>query len=124
VNQVIIAVIYQSVAEGIALARCSGLDPRTVVAALSQGAARSWVLENRASNMVEDQYPLGFRMRLHHKDLCIALETAKEVGAVLPTAQAVEAVEAKLLLEGLGDLDMSGLAREVRRCCGLPDGPM
>ena len=80
VNQVILAGTYLGVAEGIVLAIKAGLDPDKVVAALSGGAARSWVLENRSSRMIANEYPLGFRIALHLKDVAIALELARRGG--------------------------------------------
>ncbi len=124
VNQVVIAGTYQALAEGIALSTKAGADPTRVLAAIAGGAARSWVLENRAPNMVADSYPLGFRLRLHRKDLAIALETARSEGASLPLAALVAASEDRLIADGHGDEDMSALARAVRRASGIPDGPL
>ena len=124
VNQVVISGVYQAVAEGIALAARAGADPRRVVEAISGGAARSWVLENRAENMIRDNYPLGFRTRLHRKDLQIALDTARAAGASLPLTGLVAAFEDGLISCGHGDEDMSALARTVRRASGIPDGPL
>src|SRR5207344_397719 len=94
VNQVILAGTYLGVAEGMVLAIKSGLDPDKVVRALSGGAARSWVLENRSARMIADDYPLGFRIALHLKDLTIALEQARLVGAALPVAALASQIEA------------------------------
>ena len=69
VNQVILAGTYLGVAEGIVLALKSGLDVEQVVGALSGGAAQSWVLTNRSGRMLENDYPLGFKVALHRKDL-------------------------------------------------------
>ena len=71
-----IAGTYAGVAEGIALAESAGLPMDQLVEALSGGAAGSWVLTNRAGNMVRDSYPLGFKLALHRKDLGIALDEA------------------------------------------------
>jgi 3-hydroxyisobutyrate dehydrogenase len=124
VNQVVIAGTYQSVAEGLVLAARAGVDPERVTAAIRGGAAASWVLENRAGNMLRDEYPLGFRLRLHRKDLGIALETAHVAGVELPTAAYVAAVEDALIADGHGEEDMSAIARTVRRSAGVSDGPM
>ncbi len=80
VNQVMIAGTYASVGEGIALAQAAGLPLDALVAALSGGAAASWVLENRSANMIADDYPLGFKLALHRKDLGIALDAAADLG--------------------------------------------
>ena len=93
------------------LAIKSGLDPEKVVAALSGGAARSWVLENRSGRMIADDYPLGFRIALHLKDVTIALELAREVGAALPVTALASQIEAGLVAQGHGDDDNSALAR-------------
>ncbi len=124
VNQVIISGTYQSVAEGMALAHRAGADPEKVTEAIQNGAAASWILSNRARNMREDEYPLGFRLRLHRKDLGIALETARQEGLPLPMASYVATVEDGLIRQGHGDEDMSAIARTVRRNGGIAEGPM
>src|SRR5690606_9962159 len=58
INQVVIAGTYAAVAEGVALALASGIDVDAALSALGGGAAGSWVLANRAGNMVRDDYPL------------------------------------------------------------------
>ena len=119
VNQVILCGTYLGVAEGIVLAIKAGLDPEQVVGALSGGAARSWVLENRSGRMIADDYPLGFRIALHLKDLGIALDLAREVGASLPVAALASQIEAGLVSKGHGDDDNAALARAIREWSGL-----
>ncbi len=119
VNQVILAGTYLGVAEGIVLALKAGLEPDQVVAALSGGAAQSWVLENRSGRMIANDYPLGFRVALHLKDLGIALELARASGAVLPVAALAAQLEAGLVASGHADDDMSALARAIRSLSGL-----
>ena len=119
VNQVILAGTYLGVAEGLVLALKAGLDPEQVVAALSTGAAQSWVLANRSGRMVANDYPLGFRVALHLKDLGIALAMARETGAALPVAALAAQLEAGLVAGGHADDDMSALARAIRSLSGL-----
>ena len=119
VNQVVIAGAYLGVAEGIVLALKAGLDAEAVAAALGGGAARSWVLENRSGRMIDNEYPLGFRTSLHLKDLAIALELARSVGATLPVAGLAAQLESGLVARGRGDEDMSNLARAIRGLSGL-----
>ena len=119
VNQVILAGTYLGVAEGIVLALKSGLDVDQVVGALSGGAAQSWVLTNRSGRMKDNDYPLGFKVALHRKDLGIALEMARELGASLPISALCEAIEAGLMGQGHGDDDMSAVARSIRALSGL-----
>jgi 3-hydroxyisobutyrate dehydrogenase len=119
VNQVILAGAYLGVAEGIVLAMKAGLDVEQVVAALSGGAAQSWVLANRSGRMIANDYPLGFKVALHRKDLGIALELARETGAVLPVTAMCEQLEAGLIGRGHADEDLSAVARSIRELSGL-----
>ncbi|MGA3214889.1 MAG: NAD(P)-dependent oxidoreductase [Acidimicrobiales bacterium] len=119
VNQVILCGTYLGVAEGMVLAIKAGMDPEAVVAALSGGAAGSWVLNNRSGRMIDDRYPLGFKIALHRKDMAIALELARSAGAVLPVASIAATFEDGLIAEGHGEDDNSALARTIRRLSGL-----
>jgi 3-hydroxyisobutyrate dehydrogenase len=119
VNQVILAGAYLGVAEGIVLAIKAGLDVEQLVAALSGGAAQSWVLANRSGRMIANDYPLGFKVALHRKDLGIALELARETGSVLPVAALCEQLEAGLIGRGHADEDLSAVARSIRELSGL-----
>ena len=118
-NQVILAGTYLGVAEGMVLAMKAGLDARKVAEALSGGAARSWVLENRAGRMIDDDYPLGFRIALHLKDVMIALDLAREVGAALPVTALASQIESGLVAQGHGDDDNAALARAIRSWSGM-----
>ena len=120
VNQVILAGTYLGVAEGIVLALKAGLDVDQVIEALGGGAAQSWVLANRSGRMTANDYPLGFKVALHRKDLGIALDLAREMGAELPVAELAADFETDLVAGGHADDDMSALARVIRARSGLP----
>ncbi|MFP5343550.1 MAG: NAD(P)-dependent oxidoreductase [Candidatus Limnocylindria bacterium] len=121
VNQVILAGTYLGVAEGIVLAIKAGLDVEQVVEALGGGAAQSWVLANRSGRMLDNAYPLGFKVALHRKDLAIALDLAAQLGAVLPVSALAAQLETGLVTRGHGDDDISALARAIRSLSGLDD---
>ncbi len=119
VNQAILAGVYLGVAEGIVLATKAGLDPGQVVTALSGGAAQGWVLANRSGRMIAGEYPPGFRVALHRKDLGIALDLAREVGVALPVVALCEQLETGLIARGHADDDVSAVARPLRELAGL-----
>ena len=119
VNQVILAGTYLGVAEGIVLAIKAGLDVEQVVSALGGGAAQSWVLANRSGRMLANDYPLGFKVELHRKDLGIALDLAQQLGAVLPITALAAQLETGLIAGGHGEEDMSALARAIRALSNL-----
>ncbi|WP_216919201.1 NAD(P)-dependent oxidoreductase [Synechococcus sp. CCAP 1479/9] len=111
VNQVLVAGSYAAVAEALALGQRLGLPMEEVRQALLGGAAGSWALEHRGGAMLRGEFPLGFRLRLHRKDLAIALEAAAAGGLGLPVAGLVAAMEDDLIAAGHGDEDVSALAR-------------
>lgn len=121
INQIIAAGTYWGVAEGIALGLKAGLDMDKVIQAVGSGASASWCLTNRSDNMINNKYPLGFRVRLHQKDLAIALQTARELNLPLPMAAYVEQMENGLIANGHGDEDLSAIARIVREMGGISD---
>ena len=119
VNQVVIAGTYAAVAEGLSLAIAGGIDPEATLRAIAGGAAGSWGLTHRGPNMLAGRYPLGFRTRLHRKDLGIALDAARERGIPLPLTAWVEQRETELIRRGFGDEDVSNLARLAREAAGI-----
>ena len=119
INQVILSGVYLGVAEGVTLGLKAGLDVERVLSALKGGAAGSWILENRSDRMIRDDYPLGFKISLHRKDLGIGLDLARSVGAVLPVASLAATFEDGLITQGYGDDDNSALARPIRKLSGL-----
>ena len=123
-NQVVITGTFMALGEALTLAYRAGADPEKVVEAIGGGVAGSWILNNRSERMLKDDYPLGFRLRLHRKDLGIALDTAREFKVPVPIASLVATIEDSLIAQGYGDEDMSNLARFVRHGAGISDGPM
>jgi len=119
INQIIISGTYLTVAEGLTLGMKAGLHMQKVIQAISGGAASSWVLHNRGINVVNNNYPLGFRVKLHHKDLGIALETARELEVTLPATALVEQIENGLIARGYGDDDVSAIGRTIREQSGV-----
>lgn len=119
INQILISGTYLTVAEGLTLGIKAGLDMEKVIQAISGGAAASWVLHNRGINVVNNTYPLGFRVRLHHKDLLVALDTARELGVTLPATALVSQMENGLIAKGYGDDDVSAIGRVIRELSGV-----
>ncbi|HEX7200956.1 MAG TPA: 2-hydroxy-3-oxopropionate reductase, partial [Dongiaceae bacterium] len=83
-NQIIVALNIQAVAEALTFARKAGADPAKIRQALMGGFASSRILEVHAERMINRTFNPGFRVRLHQKDLNLALTAAKEMGMALP----------------------------------------
>lgn len=106
-NQIVVALTIEAVGEALALASKSGVDPAKVRDALLGGFAQSRVLDVHGLRSLEQRFEPGFRVRLHRKDLSIALQSAEQAGVSLPhTAQVFEMMN-NLICRGLGDKDHS-----------------
>ena len=110
-NQIMCAGIIRAVAEAMAFARAQNLPLPALVETLGQGAGSSWYFVHRAPNMISGEYPPGFRVRLHYKDLQICHDMAAAAGVTLPVVQDMLAEYAELIAGGFGDEDISAVYR-------------
>ena len=110
-NQILCAGAIQVAAEAMAFARSEGLPLDRVIDVLGQGAGSSWYFVHRAPFMARGEYPAGFRVRLHEKDLHICRAMAARHGAVLPLVEATLADYARLIAAGHGEEDISTIFR-------------
>lgn len=115
VNQVLVAGIAQAVTEGLALGAALGLDPERLLPTLQAGAANSWFLEKRGATMLRDEFAVGFKLSLLHKDLGIVRELARSAGTNTAVVDRALADYARLMAMGHGDDDISGLIRLKRK---------
>ncbi|MBM3469363.1 MAG: NAD(P)-dependent oxidoreductase [Armatimonadetes bacterium] len=111
INQIIVGLAIEAVAEALTLAEKCGLDPCAVQQALRGGFADSRVLQVHGTRMVNRAYTPGGKARTHLKDLRLALDLAASVGARLPHLECAAARFQTLVDEGGGDLDHSALHR-------------
>lgn len=108
-NQVVVALVLEAVSEALVLGSKAGVDPATIIQVLSGGMAATRVMEMRGPNFLEHNFTPGFKVDLHHKDLGIALSTAREYGVSLPLTGIVEQMLQALRTRGMGDQDHSAL---------------
>jgi len=110
-NQIMCAGIIQAVGEAMAFARAEGLPLDRLIETLGQGAGSSWYFVNRAPYMARNEFPAGFRVRLHAKDLKICREMAAKHGAVLPVVESTLQEYDTLTERGFADEDISSIYR-------------
>ena len=114
-NQIVVALTIEAVGEALLLASKAGADPSKVRDALMGGFAGSRILDLHGKRMLTRSFDPGFRIRLHQKDLNLALEAAMELGVSLPnTATAQELFNAVKAQKG-GDLDHSAMVLALER---------
>ena len=112
-NQIIVALNIAAVGEALLFASKAGADPAKVRQALMGGFASSRILEVHGERMIKRTFAPGFRIRLHQKDLNLALQGARELGVSLPqTANAAQLMQA-CAANGMADLDHSALVKAL-----------
>ena len=109
VNQICIAGLLQGLSEGMNFGQKAGLDMEKVIEVISQGAAQSWQMDNRASTMCAGKFDFGFAVDWMRKDLGIALSEAKGNGARLPVTALVDQFYAQVQARGGQRWDTSSL---------------
>lgn len=109
-NQIVVGMTIQAVAEAMTLAKKAGVDIKKVRDALLGGFAQSRILDLHGKRILEDNFQPGFKIKLHRKDMNIALQTGRTLSVPLPgTAQVASQMDA-IIAQGNGDLDHSALA--------------
>jgi 2-hydroxy-3-oxopropionate reductase len=112
-NQIIVALNIAAVGEALLFASKAGADPAKVRQALMGGFAASRILEVHGERMIKRTFDPGFRIRLHQKDLGLALQGARELGVALPqTANAAQLMQV-CAANGMADLDHSALVKAL-----------
>jgi len=113
-NQIAIAGLVQGLSEALHFAEKAGLDGRSVVEVISQGAAGSWQMANRFETMLDGEFEHGFAVDWMRKDLGICLATANETGASLPVTALVDQYYKDVQKMGGGRWDTSSLFKRLR----------
>jgi 2-hydroxy-3-oxopropionate reductase len=108
-NQIMVALQLEAMAEGLVLGAKAGVDPALMVEAIGAGLARCGVLEVRAPTVLEGNFDPGFMIRLHLKDLRLALEAGHALGVPLPVTAVVREMYNALQVAGKGDRDHSAI---------------
>jgi 2-hydroxy-3-oxopropionate reductase len=117
-NQVVVGLTIAAVSEALVLAAKAGVDPAKVRQALLGGFAQSKILDAHGQKMLDRNFKPGFRIRLHEKDLSIALATGKEYGVPLLLTGVVDQMMNSMKANGNGELDHAGLVTLVEQMAG------
>lgn len=109
VNQVMCAGINQAVTEALKFGEALSLPMEKVIDAVSGGAAGNWFLSHRGVSMLKGEYPPGFKVKLHHKDLTICQTMANSAQVEIPLVDKTIREYTHLIANGHGDKDISVL---------------
>ena len=114
-NQIVVALSIEAVAEALLFASKAGADPAKVRAALLGGFAQSRILELHGERMIKRTFNPGFRIRLHQKDLNLALQAARSMGLSLPNTAMSQELFNAVAAEGGADLDHSAMVLALEK---------
>ncbi len=117
-NQLVVGGTYALVAEAILLMEASGVDAAAGLDMLAGGLAGSRILELKRGSMLARDFTPGFRIDLHHKDMGIVLDAARQAEVALPFGFQVAAYVQAARAQGLGDRDHSGLLAVAEQLSG------
>ena len=112
-NQIIVALTIAAVSEALLFASKAGADPAKVRQALMGGFAASRILEVHGERMIKRTFAPGFRIKLHQKDLGLALQGASELGLALPQTAGAAQLMQVCAANGMAELDHSALVKAL-----------
>lgn len=117
-NQILVSVTLLGVSEALMFARKNGLDPSTMIEAVSGGAAQSWQLTNLGPRIIKRDFAPGFMVDLVQKDLRLVLEASDGAGVSLPATGLVHQLFTSAQAHGGGREGTQSLAKVVERLSG------
>jgi 3-hydroxyisobutyrate dehydrogenase-like beta-hydroxyacid dehydrogenase len=122
VNQMMVASTIAAVAEALLFAERGGADPAKVREALLGGFADSTILRVHGQRMIAGDFVPGGTAKYQIKDTGTALALSRSLGLELPILELVDRLYTDMVDHGDGDLDHSGIIRELRRRQAAVDG--
>jgi 3-hydroxyisobutyrate dehydrogenase len=122
VNQIMVVGTMLAVGEGLLFAQAGGLDLEKTLAAISQGAAGSWMLSNRGPQVLARDWRPGFTIDLQQKDLRLALEAADQMGVPVVATSLIFNLYRTLQQQGLGGEGNHALVKALEALAGIEIG--
>lgn len=117
-NQIVVGLTIQAVAEALTFAERAGADLGKVREALMGGLAGSTIMKVHGERMIARTFDPGFRIRLHRKDMALAVDSARALGLALPNSAMVEQLMNAAISRGDGDRDHSALILTLEALAG------
>jgi 3-hydroxyisobutyrate dehydrogenase-like beta-hydroxyacid dehydrogenase len=114
-----IALIYEGFAEALTLATKLGVDAESLLPLINASMVRSGVVEYKAPFVLKRDFSPNFPLRLMHKDIRLALATAKEVRVKLPGLETVEEIYEMATEDGHENLDYAATLTLLEKWAGV-----
>lgn len=118
-NQIMVAAQMVAMGELLVFSKKAGVDPRKVVEAIKAGAAQCWTLDVKPPRLFVGNRNPGFKAYMQLKDMKIILETAREYGAPVSSAEEHTKFYRQMMELGMGELDNSAVVGVIERLAGV-----
>jgi 3-hydroxyisobutyrate dehydrogenase-like beta-hydroxyacid dehydrogenase len=118
-----LAVQMLAFAEGLLLAERAGVDRRLAVDVMTQSPIGSPMLKARADLVLNLPDEAWFDVSLMHKDVVLALDTARQLGVPLPSGAAADEMLTFAKATGYEHRDIAGLFEVLDRLTSDPARP-
>ncbi len=113
INNLILGVAIQAVAEALVLASKAGIEPQKVIEITSVGGARTGAMETRGARMVKHDFSPHFSANNMYKDLSSAIKLAEEVGVSLPATSVAREILRAVKSQGKGEMDSCSVIKVI-----------
>jgi 2-hydroxy-3-oxopropionate reductase len=118
-NQMIVGMTIQAVGEAFTLGKKAGVDLQKMREVLLGGFASSRILDLHGQRIIDGNFKPGFKVKLHRKDMNLALQSGRELSVPMPGAALVASQMDALMATGEAESDHSALALLMARLSGL-----
>jgi 2-hydroxy-3-oxopropionate reductase len=118
-NQMIVGMTIQAVGEAFTLGKKAGVDLQKMREVLLGGFASSRILDLHGQRIIDGNFKPGFKVKLHRKDMNLALQSGRELSVPMPGAALVASQMDALMATGEAESDHSTLALLMARLSGL-----
>jgi 3-hydroxyisobutyrate dehydrogenase/2-hydroxy-3-oxopropionate reductase len=114
-----IALIYEGFAEALTLATKLGVDAEALLSVVQASMVHSGVVEYKAPFVLKRDFSANFPLRLMHKDIRLALDSAKEARVKLPGLETIEEIYEMATEDGHADLDYAATLTLLEKWAGI-----
>jgi 3-hydroxyisobutyrate dehydrogenase-like beta-hydroxyacid dehydrogenase len=113
------ATMLEVFCEGFVLATKAGVPPQTMLEIIQSSMARASLTDFKAPFIFKGDFTPYFPLKLMHKDLELAMETAYAQNVPMPTTAAVKETYAAAKAQGKGNLDYAAVVTFLEELAGV-----
>jgi len=118
-QNLVLANLMQAFAEGLVLAAKNGVAPALMLDILDNSAAKSALISAKAPAILKRDFGVNFSTKWMHKDVGLALESAKAVDLPLPLTAITQQMLQAAIAKGYGEQDFSSTIRVLEDLAGI-----